>query len=171
MLDLAIKHTNVLQERFVEIAFQDHFKFYRTGTAIDYCLPIYNNSRDGLQFVSIAEGDRHLMGYFGCRIDRETNTAFDLQIINFEDRNEAFSADRKAFFRSLFEQYGAQRVVWCVIVGNPAEKLHDASVARLGGRIVGTFTRDTKLYDGQLYDIKWYEVLKEHYDAWKAGVQ
>ncbi len=159
MLKPAIFYAPKLQERFAENIFTDRFKFYFRDPCVDYFIPVYQNSGDMLQFVSLDnQGD--VIGYFGARINRETDTAQDLVMINFREPNNTFALDFRDFFLSLFEKFGAKRVVWWVIVGNPAEALYDKAAKRHGGRVVGTFKNDTKLFDGQLYDVKWYELFK-----------
>lgn len=43
------------------------------------------------------------------------------------------------------------------------EKGYDRWVKRFGGRVVGTFSKRVKLYDNQLYDEKFYEIMREDY--------
>lgn len=160
MLKPAILYADLLQGRFVECIFQDRFKFYYRNPGIDYLIPIYQNSGEMLQFVSLDDSG-NVIGYFGAKINRETDAAEELAIMNFMENNYTFSADLRDFFISLFEKFGVQKVTWWVIVGNPAEKTYDRIVSKFGGRIVGTFKNDAKLFDGKIYDVKWYEISKE----------
>ena len=50
-----------------------------------------------------------------------------------------------------------------VVVGNPIEKSYDKLIKRYGGRIVGTREKETTLVDGNLYDVKMYELFREDY--------
>lgn len=140
---------------------------------MDYFIPIYHDSGEMLQMVSLDQDK--LVGYFGVRFNRETNAAYDLEIIKFGDSLE-FSIDLRDFFVSLYDKFGVEKVIFSVIIGNPAERLYDNVIRTYGGRIVGTFKNDVKLYDGQLYDVKWYEIAKDDFDfdkfvrlTWREG--
>ena len=61
----------------------------------------------------------------------------------------------------LFKQYGINRAVFNVIVGNPAERLYDRICNKYGGRVIGTFNQEAKLQDGKLYDVKYYEMMRD----------
>jgi hypothetical protein len=155
----------------LEAFLTDRFKFYMRNSGVDYFIPVFHNSGEMLQMVSI-DPQGMVIGYFGARINRETDAAYDLQVINFESKNDIFSADLYDFFTSLYDKYGAEKAVFSVIVGNPAEALYDKVIKHLGGRIVGTFKQDVKLYDGKLYDVKWYEIAQLEFcykgrDKWR----
>ncbi|HBV95780.1 MAG: hypothetical protein JL50_10840 [Peptococcaceae bacterium BICA1-7] len=162
MLKPAILYNDLLQGRFMESVFQDRFKFYSRESIVEYLIPIYQDSREMLQMVGV--DDNGVVGYFGAKLDRETDTARELVIINFRDKNHTFATDLHDFFLSLFDRFGMQRVTWWVVVGNPGEAMYDNIIKRHGGRIVGTFTNDAKLSDGRLYSVKWYEVTKENFN-------
>lgn len=146
----------------MESIFQDRFKFYSRESTIEYLIPIYQDSREMLQMVSV--DDNGVVGYFGAKLDRETDTARELVIINFQDKNHTFAADLHDFFLSLFDRFGMQRVTWWVVVGNPGEAMYDRIIEKHGGRVVGTFKNDAKLSDGRLYSIKWYEVTRDNFN-------
>jgi hypothetical protein len=50
-----------------------------------------------------------------------------------------------------------------VIVGNPIEKTYDKLIEKYGGKICGYAKEDIKLFDGKLYDLKNYEIMREDY--------
>lgn len=157
MLDLAIKHVSALQEEYQNTLLADKYRYFFNGTTIDYFLDIDGNSLDRLQMVSL---DRHrdVAGYFSASFNRDINTAYEIVIINFRSKNPAFTCDLFDFFVLLFRDFGIERAVWNVVVGNPVESLYDRLAKNYGGRIVGTFRRAARLFDGQLYDLKWYEM-------------
>lgn len=157
MLDLAIFHEKELQARYQRTLFDPKYKFYHRFSTIRYGLEL-SVSSDTIQMVSLDAGQ--VIGFFSADINRETDTAYNLSIIKFLDSPE-FSADIFGFFIMLFTQLGIKRVVWDVIIGNPAEKFYDYIAANYGGRIVGTFRNEARLADGQLYDVKYYEMYRE----------
>lgn len=160
MLDLAIKHASQLQYKYINIINTPKFKYYMSSPIIEYELPIYTNSQDRLQFVSLLETGE-VIGYFGAKLNLLTNTAYDLEIINFVDKNSTFTSDLFNFVDTLYKDYGVDRVVFNVIIGNPAEKLYDRLMNTCGGRVIGVFKNDVRLPDGKLYDVKYYEMFKD----------
>lgn len=162
MLDFAIRHRNRLQDRYLQTIDDPRFKFYHRSPAMEYSLPIYPDSWEWVQLVSLTP-DGDVGGYFGARLNRLTKTAYDMEMINFNGRNEVFTADLFSFIDTLFCYYGMNRLVWNVIAGNPAERLYDRLTVDFGGRVIGVFKQDVMLSDGQLYSVKWYEAFKEDY--------
>ena len=161
MLDLAINHTNQLQAKFRETIFKEKYKYYFRTPTINYFIPITDNS-DKVQFASLNEYGE-VIGYLSARINRLTKTGFDVEAIHFGNKQSLiFTQDMFGFYYYLYYQLGLNRVVWSVIEGNPAEQFFD-SLIKYGARIVGTFTDDAMLYDGELYNLKYYEWLKKDF--------
>lgn len=171
MLDLACRHAQRLQERYHGALFQEKYKWFWNYPDVEYYIPIHNNLGDMLQFVSL-NGRGDVIGYFGCRINRDTRSAYDLEMMSFAEDSVSdkmeFSHDLYGFLDRLFQQFGVNRMYWSVVVGNPVENLYDRLVTNYGGRIVGTFTKHARLYDGSLCDAKFYEI---HKDAIYAGLE
>jgi RimJ/RimL family protein N-acetyltransferase len=67
------------------------------------------------------------------------------------------------FITDLFNKNGFNKINFCVAIGNPAEKMYDKIVRKYGGKIVGIFKNDVRLWDGKIYDTKHYEILKEEF--------
>lgn len=158
MLDLALLHAEELQARYQQTLFDTKYKYYHRFSTVNYYLELNANS-DQIQMVSLE--DDQIVGFLSTDLNRETNTAFNLNIIKFKADSQDFSADIFAFFIMLFTQFGIERVVWDVIIGNPAEKFYDYIAANYGGRIVGVFRNEARLADGKLYDVKYYEMYRE----------
>jgi len=160
MLDVAGKYEQELQNLFANIMFNDKYKFYLGSSYMDKYKP-YESTWNGHEFVSIH--DRKIIGYMGYTIDRDANFAYSLRVINFEDKNLLFSKDLKRFLQNIFEKFNFRKLKFGVVVGNPIEKAYDRICLKFGGRIVGTYKQDTKLFDGQYYDWKMYEIFREDY--------
>ena len=41
--------------------------------------------------------------------------------------------------------------------------MYDKYIEKYGGRIVGIFKEDVRLYDGEYYDHKYYEIFREEF--------
>lgn len=112
--------------------------------------------------VSVDKED-NIHGYVCAYIERECNKVCGLAAINFYDLNFTFSKDFYIFLTDLFNKYKFNKIEWCVVIGNPAEKMYDRIVKKYGGNIVGVKHQSTILHDGILYDEKFYELFREDY--------
>jgi hypothetical protein len=122
---------------------------------------IKQNGWEDMQFVSVSDGE--VIGYMSASINRMCHYVNSLALINFSNENIVFSKDMAHFFKDLFEKFMFNKINWKVCVGNPAEKLYDKVIKDPGGRVVGIFKNDVKLWDNQMYDVKHYEILKEEF--------
>lgn len=160
MLALAIQYAPQLQECYQNTLTDPKYRYYMHGIR-RYFIPIEPDDTNKLQYVSLgAYGN--VLGLFECNLNRETMTAYEITAIRFTPEYEPeFAADMYRFVVDvIFQQYGMNRVIYNVIIGNKAEKLYDRICERYRGRIVGTFTNEVRLFDGKLYDVKYYEMLK-----------
>lgn len=161
MLDLAINHVPQLQAEFRKTLFKERYKYYFRTPAIDYFIPVSNNS-DHMQFVSIDEYGR-VIGYLAVKINPITKTGYDVSAINFQDRESPiFTQDLYDFYCKLFFDFGLNRLVWSVVEENPADGFFKR-LTMFGVREVGVFKDDVMLYDGKLYNLKYYECMKEDF--------
>lgn len=95
--------------------------------------------------------------------------AWSLGVINFSDNKIIFGMDLGQTLMDIFEKFKFRKLRFSVIVGNPIEKSYDKMVSKYGGRIVGTYYKEQKLIDGEIYDQKLYEILREDYMEAKYG--
>ena len=161
MLALAIQYAGQLQAGYQAALMDDKYRFYWQGASHGYFVPLEQDDSRKLQYVSVGVyGD--VLGFFECNLNRDTMTAYNVTAMRFAPgHGTEFAADMYRFVVDLlFKQYGINRVVFNVIVGNPAERLYDRICERYGGRVIGTFTQEARLRDGRLYDVKYYEMLK-----------
>lgn len=160
MLALAIQHAPQLQECYQRTLTDEKYRYYMHGIR-RYFIPIESDDSNKLQYVSLGVYG-NVLGLFECILNRETMTAYEITALRFTpEYAPEFAADMYRFVVDvIFQQYGMQRVIYNVIKGNKAEKLYDRICERYGGRIVGTFTSEVRLFDGKLYDVKYYEMLR-----------
>jgi hypothetical protein len=71
--------------------------------------------------------------------------------------------DLIACVRDIFEKYRLNKLSCSVIIGNPAEKIWDKLVLNHGGRIIGYREQDVCMGNGELYDVKEYEIMFKNY--------
>ncbi|MDH4127656.1 MAG: hypothetical protein OEV44_02800 [Spirochaetota bacterium] len=123
---------------------------------------LYTKAEDtwgALSYVSIHEDK--LLGFVEALIKRPEGYIESLKLINFTEKtNFYFSKDIKDFIDKLFFDYDYYKITFCVVVGNPAEKTYDKLIKLYQGKVSGYFTKNVKLIDGKLYDVKHYEIFK-----------
>lgn len=164
MLDVAIKYADALRDKMYDTWFNEKYKYWNFNT-YHSGIEISNETWVNHQFVSIQ--DDEIIGYICYEINRESNCCLGLGIINFTDDKMTFGRDLGQALTDIFEKFQFNKLKFSVVIGNPIEKSYDRMIQRYGGRIVGIFRQDTRLIDGNLYDVKQYEILRSEYLAAK----
>ncbi len=165
MLDVAIKHSESLKELFYSTWFNDRYKYYNEDCWYSDT-KLTQDTYNSHQFVSIK--DNKVIGYISYCICRTSNRVYDLGIINFEENPSlTFSRDLEIVLRDIFEKFNFNKLNFEVVVGNPVEKSYNIMCHKYGGRVVGTYKDHVCLSDGNLYDVKLYEISREDYASEK----
>ena len=161
MLDFAIKYKDTLQSMFIDTWYTEKYKYFHYTVSCN--IPEFrDNTWDYHDFVSIDHAG-HIIGNIYYHIDRITNNVSRFCAINFTDSHIIFAKDLLQVIRDIFEKFHFNKLSFGVVIGNPAENSYDKLITKYGGRIVGIKKNETKLFDGQYYDVKEYEILKENY--------
>lgn len=168
MLKLAKVYEHQLHGLFARTAFNEKFKFYNSTNYYNYNLELDNDSWNRLQFVSVNKHN-DVLGYFSAKISRTAECVTSLEVINFYDINYTFSKDFHQFLTDLFVKFKFRKINFGVVVGNPAEKMYDKYIEKYNGRFAGYYKKDVRLYDGNYYDFKVYEVFKEEFERGLKG--
>lgn len=143
------------------IWFDEKYKFYNNDVYYSD-FRVVDDTWNNHQFVSLNK-DGEVIGYIGYEIQRQTNNCSNLSIINFSDNKVIFGMDLGQVLSDIFEKFKFNKLKFEVVVGNPVEKTYDKMVKKYGGHIVGIYSNETKLMDGEYYPIKLYEILRENY--------
>jgi len=163
MLEYAKKYEEQLRQLFYTIAFDPFYQFEQCSTyREEFKLP--EDTWASNHFVSIYE--QNILGMISYQIRRPDNLVDNIHIIHFrceKPHNYIFGKDVLTAIKYIFERYGFNKINFRVVVGNPIEKTYDRLVKRYNGRIVGIKKQDVRLLDGNLYDLKEYEVLAADY--------
>lgn len=160
MLDLAINYEEELKIKFRSLWFSEKYKYYNYSNYYDEC-SISNSTWDTHQFVVINNND--IIGYIGYEINRSAENVSGLAIVNFTDNKLMFGVEIGRAIRDIFEKFKFNKISFSVVIGNPIENTYDRLIKRYNGRIVGIEKEETKLFDGNYYDVKRYEILKSEY--------
>lgn len=161
MLDIAINHIDELKKAVASTWFQEKYKNYNYDTYYRK-LNVENETWNTHQFVSL-DNNGNVIGYIDYSVNRQTYNCSNLAIINFSNNKIIFGMDVGQVLTDMFEKFKFNKVSFSVVVGNPIEKSYDKMVNRYGGRIVGICEKETKLIDGEYYDVKLYEITRDNY--------
>lgn len=162
MLDVAINHEDELKMKFQSTWFSEKYKYWAYSSYYE-AFEVAQNTMESHQFVSLnPEGE--VIGYIGYSVYRGDDSVDGLNIINFTDGNKAtFGIDVATAVRDIFEKFHFRKLNFVVVIGNPIEKTYDHLMKKYNGRIVGTWKKHVKLYDGAICDVKLYEIMAEDY--------
>ena len=161
MLEIAQKHQTELNALKLNTWFNEKYKYWNYSVYYDATL-LPTSTWTQNDFVSL-DSEHNVIGYIGYSIDRTSNFAFGLSIMNFSDNKWTFGMDVAQAIDDIFVKYKFMKLNFSVVVGNRIEKSYDKLIKRYGGRIVGTREKETTLVDGNLYDVKMYELFRENY--------
>lgn len=161
MLKTAKLYEEQLQLKLNETITDPRYRWYHMQ-APNTKLVIEDSFWSKIQFVSVNdEGD--VCSYMNASWERPENTISSLSCINFDMKKPGlFANDFRKFLRYLTVEIDVPKITFFVIVGNPAERHYDEIIAKVGGRIVGTFRYDV-LIGNRYYDRKYYEWINEFY--------
>lgn len=165
MLKPAKLYENELKLLFAEIMFDEAFMYADVNSYRDE-LKLVDSTWTKHQFASVNEKGE-VVGWFSYSINRDSGAAYALQIVNFKKDVlcPTFGKDLKTLFEELFLKFKFYKLNFSVVIGNPAEAFYDKYIEQIGGRILGYYEKDVKLIDGQYYDLKMYEVMRENFIA------
>lgn len=162
MLKPAIQYQEELTKILGSLWFEEKYKFYLSGWSCD--IPeIKKSTWDKHEFVSVNK-DNQIIGFIDYWVDRCANKATSLCAASFTDKPTLmFGKDLYQAIDDIFCKFNFNKLRFGVIVGNPIEKTYDKLIKKYGGIICGYAKEDIKLFDGKLYDLKNYEIMREDY--------
>lgn len=161
MLVQAILHKEELIRKQIESSCDNYFMFYYSGSFRTFTFALEDNSFWKIQMVSI-DKLKNVIGYMSVNIDRDSRVVDGFGIINFTKKpNLIFARDLMKFLRYLRDVCEASKFDFCAFVGGAPELMYRRFIKRYGGRVVGTYTADTKLLDGKLHNNTLFEIMRQ----------
>lgn len=161
MLEPAIKHAEKIKEAYVGKLLDPAYRWEYIGPGRVWEEPSLNFD-EFHHYASVLDGQ--VLGEIGYAVDHECRKGQQVYAAHFSlDNGLVFMRDLIQAFRDAFDKYGLNKLSFCVIIGNPAERQWDRLVSLFGGRVVGVKRDEALLEDHRLYDVKEYEVLAKHY--------
>lgn len=161
MLAPAQLHEEELNKKILEIWYKEKYMFWN-NSIFHSISEIPKDTWNTHDFVVLNNHDE-VIGRISYEVERSEHQVCNMSIINFSEDIIAFGYDLRKVIDDIFIKFGFRKMKYCVIVGNPVEKNYDKLTGKYGGRVVGIYHKDVKLMDGQLYDCKVYELLREDY--------
>lgn len=162
LLDIAFRHEEELRNKFMDVWYDDAYKFY-------YVSPfrgIYSIQNDysayARQFVSLDTSGK-IIGFIGYDICNESDSAEGLSIINFSDNKILFGFDVAQVINDIFCKFNMRKLEFSVVCGNPIETTYDKMTQKYNGQVEGLLRKHIRLADGQYYDQKLYGIFREDY--------
>jgi len=163
MLKPAYGYKDRISSILQEIAFSEEVTYWNHACYWSYETDLKNDSWRSLHFVSVDDQD-NILGLLFADICRPENFVDAMAILNLKEKgNFKFSRDLYQFLDDLFVKFNFFKMTFCVVSGNPVEKMYDRFVLKFGGRIIGVYKQQVMLQDGKLYDQKHYELFREDY--------
>lgn len=164
MLQRAISYKSEIENFINDLANEEYLKYWIYSSRHHAgVLTIDGDEWNNMHRVSKSRIYPDLLyGYLHADIHRDPNRVA-VSIVNLQKKaNPILVKDTLLFIDNLFG-YGFNKIVFKVVIGNPAEDQYDIMIERLCGTIVGIFKEDVKLLDGKYYDVKYYEILRDGY--------
>lgn len=159
MLEPALLHKSILETKLASTWYDEKYKYYYAAGFHE--LPdIKEEDWNMIHFASVDKGQ--VIGYIAFTINRNSRNFSDVEILSFEP-SAVFARDVLRAFDFAFNHYGAHKILFSAAVDNPASKVYDKYIEKIGGRAVGIKKQDWKLCDGKYYDVKIYEILADEY--------
>lgn len=163
MLKPAILYKEALAEKAKVILMEpEKYKFIELNNYQSYNLFTIDEVDEWSKIKRVSvNADGVVLGYMGCSVCRQDSSVAGLLFVNFDltKLSVTFVRDMEAFLQYLLRIF--RKISFVCVVGNPAERLYDKVIEKYHGRIVGVKKQEALLQDGQFYDLKLYEIVKE----------
>ena len=162
MLKPAIQYKTEITKLLTDIWFDDKYKYYISDWY--YEVPeIKDSTWNRHDFVSL-DTNTSILGYIHYNIDRAANKACSFGAISFTSiPTLTFGRDLYQAIDDIFCKFKFNKLRFAVVIGNPIEKTYDKLIAKYGGKVTGYAQQDIRLPDGELADVKTYEIMREDY--------
>ena len=163
MLKPAILYKEALAEKAkVVLNEPEKYKFIELNNYQSYNIFTIDEVDEWAKIKRVSvNADGVVLGYMGCSVCRQDSSVSGLLFVNFDltKLSVTFVRDMEVFLQYLLKMF--RKVSFVCVVGNPAERLYDKVIEKYHGRVVGIKKQEALLQDGQFYDLKLYEIVKE----------
>ena len=169
MLKSALEHAEELNRKLVLTWYDPHYQYAWNGRMHEI-EGVPDNDRQSRYYVSYSSWFG-AVGYISYWVNHEADSVADFIAVNFyPDHTGAkvlFARDLLQAVDDVFLLYNFNRLEFVANVDNPAIRMYDKFIRRLGGRVVGTTYESTTDMRGKRCDERIYEILQKDYLASK----
>jgi hypothetical protein len=159
MIDFANNHIPDVNKILQKTAIDLKYKYYNVSRFADIVINPSEDTWSGINFVSIYENV--ITGFIKVKFTNPYRAA-ELSMFNTIS-NLVFMQDVREVIIMLFNVYKVPRISFSVLIGNPVEQVYDKVIGSFGGRIWGKSRKATLAMDGEVCDMKHYEILYEDF--------
>jgi len=163
MLKPAILYKEALAEKAkVVLSNPEKYQFMELCNYLCYDTFVIDDVSEWAKIKRVSiNGENEVLGFMKAAVCRQDNSVSELLFVNFNlhKLSITFVRDMEIFLQYLLKMF--RKVSFVCVVGNPAERLYDKVIEKYHGRVVGIKKQEALLQDGQLYDLKLYEIVKE----------
>lgn len=156
MLVPAILYKEEIEKAFAKELYTDSC-FYYNGYAYCNGLPEIKAEDNSYEYA-IVNSHKKLIGYFGYRIDANTDTVYNFGLYSFDKGNPIIGKDLFGKLEELIKIH--HRIEWRMVGGNPVKKHYDKFCNKHNGNIavLHDACKDSK---GNYHDSYIYEIIKK----------
>lgn len=158
-IDFANNHLDEVNRMLQKTAIDLKYKYYNINRLADIQLSAHEDTWSNINIVSINEGK--VVGLIKVKFSNPYKSA-ELSIMSTGDYI-FFITDVSEVIRMLFGVYKTPRISFMVLIGNPVENFYDKMIVNLNGRIWGHSKKSALAMDGEICDMKHYEIILEDY--------
>ena len=163
MLARAHPYKDLLDRLLTNVVDDPFYDYLWGGSYANFCMDCKEDNYYKHQWVNL-DSNRNIVGYMEADINRSAYYISSLMMVNFKKGwNPTFARDMKEMFLRLFYRYNYNKVNFDVVTRSRNEKIYDKFISRYGGRIVGTFHNHRAMQNGEIRDLKQYEIEKDDF--------
>ncbi len=160
MLDFANNHIDEVNNLLQRFSVDKRYKYFNVGGSMDLVFEPDKNTWSRVTFVSLNE-EGVVSGLIKLSFDAPYRQC--LLSISNSVGNIWFMKDVEEVIKRLFIDYQTPRIHFVCLIGNPAELFYDRVIGKVGGSIIGIGKKAGSAMDGEICDVKYYEILLEDY--------
>lgn len=168
MIEVANKYKEELKLKFFDTWNVDKYKYWQVNGYNKGCPEFPENDYNESHFAITNNGE--IIGHVLYYINRQTRCVYGVEAVNFSDNKILFGLSLLKILRDVFEVHNMNKINFNVVVGNPIEKSYNSLVEKYGGKIVGVWSDEVILPNGELRDLKSYEITIRDYNFSKMQI-
>lgn len=163
MLKRALLYKDTLTAKFIDIWDNPEYKYI--FDSYRYVPELKDDSWDCDEFVSVND-EGEVVGFIRFYLNQQVHGVDNILMASLStelaDRTLLLMDLQKAI-HDYFWRFNYSRIEFSVHIGNKVENFYDKFVAACGGKVCGYTTASVMALDGELLDVKRYEILREQY--------